>query len=58
MISFVISGGRTVFTQFRVFPISTNVDITVYQYGKTFYVIYQQRERVFHWDIQTRENNV
>ena len=21
-------------------------------------VIYEQRERVFHWDIQTRENNV
>jgi hypothetical protein len=27
-------GGRSVFTQFRVFPISTSVDITVYQYGK------------------------
>jgi hypothetical protein len=29
--------GRSVFTQFRVFPISTSVDITditVYQYGK------------------------
>ena len=23
-----------------------------------FDVIYEQRERVFHWDIQTRENNV
>ena len=23
-----------------------------------FYVIYEQRERVFHRDIQTRENNV
>ena len=26
--------GRSVFTQFRVFPIFTSVDITVYQYGK------------------------
>ena len=26
--------GRSVFTQFRVFPIVTSVDITVYQYGK------------------------
>ena len=25
--------GRSVFTQFRVFPIFTSVDITVYQYG-------------------------
>ena len=25
--------GRSVFIQFRVFPISTIVDITVYQYG-------------------------
>jgi hypothetical protein len=23
-----------------------------------YYVIYEQRERVFHRDIQTRENNV
>ena len=29
--------GRRDFTQFRVFPISTNVDITVHQYGKMFY---------------------
>jgi hypothetical protein len=28
--------GRSVFTQFRVFPVSTSVDITVYQYGKKF----------------------
>ena len=28
------SAGRSVFTQFRVFPIFTSVDITVYQYGK------------------------
>ena len=26
--------GRSVFTQFQVFPIFTSVDITVYQYGK------------------------
>ena len=26
--------GRSVFTQFRVFPIFTSVDISVYQYGK------------------------
>ena len=26
--------GRSVFTQFLVFPISTRVDITVYQHGK------------------------
>ena len=30
--------GRSVFTQFRVFPIFTSVDITVYQYGKKFYI--------------------
>ena len=38
--------GRSVFTQFRVFPISTSVDITVYQYGKNvldlFYNIAQR----------------
>jgi hypothetical protein len=26
--------------------------------GAVLYVIYEQRERVFHQDIQTRENNV
>ena len=30
--------GQSVFTQFRVFPIFTSVDITVYQYGKVFYI--------------------
>ena len=30
--------GRSVFTQFRVFPISTSVDITVYQYGKKCFI--------------------
>ena len=38
--------GRSVFTQFRVFPFSTSVDITVYQYGKNvsyfFYNIAQK----------------
>ena len=29
-------GGRRVPTQFLVFPISTRVDITVYQHGKCF----------------------
>jgi hypothetical protein len=28
--------GRSVFTQFRVFPFFTSVDITVYQYEKIF----------------------
>jgi hypothetical protein len=32
--------GRSVFTQFRVFPISTSVDIIVYQYGKMLYMFY------------------
>jgi hypothetical protein len=30
--------GWSVFTQFRIFPISMSVDITVYQYGKMFYI--------------------
>ena len=30
--------GRSVFTQFRVFPIFTSVDITVYQYGKKCFI--------------------
>ena len=36
--------GRNVFIQFRIFPTTTSVDITVYQYGKMFYIsfiIYQ-----------------
>ncbi len=28
--------GRSVFTQFRVFPIFPSVDITIYQHGKCF----------------------
>ena len=38
--------GRSVFTQFRVFPIFTSVDITVYQYGKNvLYFIYNIAQR-------------
>ena len=38
--------GRSVFTQFRVFPISTSVDITVYQYGKNvLYLFYNIAKR-------------
>jgi hypothetical protein len=37
---------RSVFTQFRVFPISTSVDITVYQYGKNvLYLFYKIAQR-------------
>ena len=38
-------GGRSVFTEFRVFPISTSVDIDVHQYGKLFYVFYNIAQR-------------
>ena len=38
--------GRSVFTQFRVYPISTSVDITVYQYGKNvLYLFYSIAQR-------------
>ena len=38
--------GRGVFTQFRVFPIFTSVDITVYQYGKNvLYFFYNIAQR-------------
>ena len=52
--------GRSVFAQFRVFPIFTSVDITVYQYGKNvlylFYNIAQRtltekRREIFRFDI-------
>ena len=40
--------GRSVFTQFRVFPIFTSVDITVYQYGKNIlYFFYNIAQRTF-----------
>jgi hypothetical protein len=50
--------GRSVFTQFRVSPISTSVDITVYQYGKNvlylFYNIAQRniKKEIFRVDIE------
>jgi hypothetical protein len=38
--------GRSVFTQFRVFPISTSADITVCQYGKNvLYLFYNITQR-------------
>jgi hypothetical protein len=38
--------GRSVFTQFQVFTISTSVDITVYQYGKNvLYLFYNIAQR-------------
>ena len=38
--------GRSVFIQFRVFPIFTSVDITVYQYGKNvLYFFYNIAQR-------------
>ena len=38
--------GRSVFVQFRVFPIFTSVDITVYQYGKNvLYFFYNIAQR-------------
>jgi hypothetical protein len=41
--------GRSVFKQFRVFPTSTSVDITIYQYGKNvlyfFYNIAMSKAR-------------
>ena len=38
--------GLSVFTQFRVFPIFTSVDITVYQYGKNvLYFFYNIAQR-------------
>ena len=54
--------GRSVFTQFRVFPIFTSVDITVYQYEKNvlyfFYNIAQKTlteewREIFRVDINT-----
>ena len=40
------SAGRSVFTQFRVFPIFTSVHITVYQNGKNvLYFFYNIAQR-------------
>ena len=45
--------GRSVFTKFRVFPISTSVDITVYLYRKNvlyfFYNIAQENTKLLQW---------
>ena len=42
--------GRSVFTKFRAFPISTSVDITLYLYGKNvlyfFYNIVQKKHKI------------
>ena len=47
--------GRSVFTQFRVFPISTSVDITVYQYGKNvLYLFYNIARRNIKGEIFRR----
>ena len=43
--------GRSVFRQFRVFPIFTSVDITVYQYGKNVLYFFLWRE-IFRVDIE------
>ena len=58
--------GRNVFTQFRVFPIFTSVDITVYQYGKNvLYFFYNTAQRtlteewreIFRVDIELYQCN-
>ena len=44
--------GRSVFTEFRVFPISTSVDITVYQHGKNvLYFFYNIVQRNIKYNI-------
>jgi hypothetical protein len=49
------AGGRSVFTQFRVFPISTSVDITIYQYGKNvLYLFYNIAQRNIRREIFQR----
>ena len=58
--------GRSVFTQFRVFPIFTSVDITVYQYEKNvlyfFYNIAQRTlteewREIFRVDIELYQHD-
>ena len=42
----MMPAGWSVFTQFRVFPIFTSVDVTVYQYGKNvLYFFYNIAQR-------------
>ena len=53
--------GRSVFTQFRVFPIFTSVDVTVYQYGKNvlyFFYNIAQRTLTEEWRKITRVDRV
>ena len=61
----MMPAGRSVFTQFRVFPIFTSVDITVYQYGKNvlyfFYNIAQRTlaeewREIFRVDIELHQH--
>ena len=41
-----LCGNTIVFKQFRVFPISTSVDITIYEYGKNvLYLFYNIAQR-------------
>ena len=58
-------GGGSVSTQFRVFPLFTSVDITVYQYGKNvlyfFYNIAQRTlteewREIFRVDIELHQH--
>ena len=45
----------------KIFPSSRSLNLVkkgLESPGKVLYVIYEQRELVFHRDIQTRENNV
>ena len=47
--------GRSVFTQFRVFPVFTSVDITVYQYGKNvLYFFYNIAQGILRNPDRTR----
>jgi hypothetical protein len=49
-----------VFTQFRVFPISTSVDITLYQYGKnvSVYLFYNLKHSTEHLKHSTEQLNL
>jgi hypothetical protein len=51
--------GRRVSTQFLVLPISTRVDITVYQHGKCFiFVIYQYGKNVLYLFYNIAQRNI
>ena len=58
--------GRSVFTQFRVFPIFTSVDINVYQYGKNVLYFFhniaqrtltEKRREIFRVDIELYQHS-